>query len=39
MSQHIRRFSSRRKRLVHTFLAETLRNAKSYDRIAGYFRS
>jgi superfamily II DNA or RNA helicase len=35
----IRRFSSRRRRLDHAFLAEELRGAKSYDRIAGYFRS
>ncbi len=35
----IRRFSSRRERLDHAFLAEKLKNAKSYDRIAGYFRS
>jgi superfamily II DNA or RNA helicase len=35
----IRRFSSRRRRLDHAFLAEQLRGAKSYDRIAGYFRS
>ncbi len=37
--QSIRRFSSRRQRLDHAFLAATLRDAKSYDRIAGYFRS
>jgi hypothetical protein len=35
----IRRFSSRRERLDHAFLAETLKNAKSYDRIAGSFPS
>jgi superfamily II DNA or RNA helicase len=35
----IRRFSSRRRRLDHAFLAERLKDAKSYDRIAGYFRS
>ena len=35
----LRRFSSRHKRLDHAFLNERLRNAKSYDRIAGYFRS
>ena len=33
------RFSSRRERLDHTFLRERLRGARSYDRIAGYFRS
>ena len=35
----IRRFSSRRQRLDHAFLAERLAGAKSYRRIAGYFRS
>lgn len=35
----IRRFSSRRQRLQHVFLREKLRDAKSYLRIAGYFRS
>ncbi len=35
----IRRFSSRRQRLDHAFLAGKLKDAKSYDRIAGYFRS
>jgi hypothetical protein len=35
----IRRFSSRRKRLDHAFLSERLKHAKSYKRIAGYFRS
>jgi hypothetical protein len=35
----IRRFSSRRQRLDHAFLADALRRARSYDRIAGYFRS
>jgi superfamily II DNA or RNA helicase len=35
----IRRFSSRRERLDHAFLAEKLRGARSYRRIAGYFRS
>ena len=39
MSENIRRFSSRREWLDHAILAETLKNAKSYDRIAGYFRS
>lgn len=33
------RFSSRRQRLDHAFLRDRLRGAKSYDRIAGYFRS
>lgn len=35
----IRRFSSRRQRLDHAFLANRLKGAKSYKRIAGYFRS
>jgi len=35
----INRFSSRRQRLDHAFLREKLANAKSYKRIAGYFRS
>src|SRR6202162_6485925 len=35
----INRFSSRRKRLDHAFLAKRLKGAKSYIRIAGYFRS
>ena len=35
----IRRFSSRRQRLDHAFLADRLRGARSYRRIAGYFRS
>lgn len=35
----IRRFSSRRQRLDHAFLNEQLKGAKSYRRIAGYFRS
>lgn len=35
----IRRFSSRRERLDRVFLAEKLKNARSYRRIAGYFRS
>src|SRR5262249_14879391 len=35
----IHRFSSRRHRLDHSFLAHRLRGAKSYKRIAGYFRS
>lgn len=33
------RFSSRRQRLDHAFLGAKLRAAKSYKRIAGYFRS
>src|SRR5262245_32227929 len=33
------RFSSRRQRLDHSFLANRLKGAKSYKRIAGYFRS
>ena len=35
----IRRFSSRRQRLDHAFLNEKLKGARSYRRIAGYFRS
>jgi hypothetical protein len=35
----INRFSSRRERLDHAFLAEKLFGARSYKRIAGYFRS
>ena len=35
----LRRFSSRRQRLDHAFLAERLKGAQSYRRIAGYFRS
>lgn len=35
----LRRFSSRRQRLDHAFLNEKLKGAKSYRRIAGYFRS
>ena len=35
----IRRFSSRRQRLDHAFLNEKLKGARSYHRIAGYFRS
>lgn len=37
MSTPIRRFSSRRQKLAQSFLAERLRGARSYDRIAGYF--
>lgn len=33
------RFSSRQGRLSHAYLADRLRGAKTYDRIAGYFRS
>ena len=35
----IHRFSSRRQRLDHSFLVNRLKGAKSYKRIAGYFRS
>jgi len=35
----INRFSSRRLRLDHAFLHSRLKEAKSYKRIAGYFRS
>lgn len=35
----INRFSSRRERLDYAFLNKKLRSAKSYKRIAGYFRS
>ncbi len=35
----IQRFSSRRERLDHAFLRTRLKEAKSYKRIAGYFRS
>lgn len=35
----IARFSSRRQPLGRTFLAERLRDARAYDRIAGYFTS
>jgi hypothetical protein len=35
----IHRFSSRRQRLHHSFLANRLKGAQSYKRIAGYFRS
>ncbi|MGH9967263.1 MAG: phospholipase D-like domain-containing anti-phage protein [Pyrinomonadaceae bacterium] len=37
ITQSIRRFSSRRAKLSESFLADRLRGAKSYDRIAGYF--
>lgn len=36
---NINRFSSRRQRLDHAFLTDRLQGAKSYNRIAGYFRS
>jgi hypothetical protein len=35
----IRRFSSLRGRLDHAFLRDRLKSARSYKRIAGYFRS
>jgi len=35
----LNRFSSRRQRLDHAFLSTRLKGAKSYRRIAGYFRS
>jgi superfamily II DNA or RNA helicase len=35
----IHRFSSRRQRLDRSFLAERLKSARGYDRIAGYFSS
>ncbi|WP_213460412.1 phospholipase D-like domain-containing protein [Thiocapsa sp.] len=35
----INRFSSRRIRLDHSFLAKRLRGARGYDRIAGFFSS
>jgi superfamily II DNA or RNA helicase len=35
----LRRFSSRRQRLDHAFLNQKLKGARSYRRIAGYFRS
>ena len=35
----IHRFSSHRQRLDRSFLANRLKGAKSYKRIAGYFRS
>ena len=38
-SDSIKRFSSRRQRLDHAFLSKNLAGAKSYRRIAGYFRS
>lgn len=38
-SSPIRRFSSRRAPLGRSFLADRLRGARAYDRIAGYFSS
>src|SRR4051812_146872 len=35
----LQRFSSRRTRLNESFLNERLSRARTYDRIAGYFRS
>lgn len=35
----LNRFSSRRERLDHAYLSERLKGARSYKRIAGYFRS
>jgi hypothetical protein len=35
----LQRFSSRRHRLYDAFLADRLKSAASYDRIAGYFQS
>ena len=35
----LERFSSRRQRLDHGYLAQRLAGATSYRRIAGYFRS
>lgn len=37
MQPAIQRFSSRRQKLAESFLSARLRDAKSYDRIAGYF--
>lgn len=39
MTTAIHRFSSRRQRLDHAFLSMKLKSARSYKRIAGYFRS
>jgi phosphatidylserine/phosphatidylglycerophosphate/cardiolipin synthase-like enzyme len=39
MQNPIQRFSSRRQRLEHSFLAARLKQAQAYDRIAGYFSS
>ncbi|MFS8798627.1 hypothetical protein, partial [Synechococcus sp. R60.3] len=35
----LRRFSSRQQRLSHVFLKDRLAKARTYKRIAGYFRS
>ncbi len=35
----IQGFSSRRQRLDHAFLSARMKEARSYKRIAGYFRS
>ena len=35
----INRYSSRKQNLQESFLSKKLKNAKSYDRIAGYFSS
>jgi hypothetical protein len=35
----LRRFSSRSDRLDHAYLSKRLSGARSYKRIAGYFRS
>ena len=39
LSHTINRYSSRRQRLDHSFLAARLQDARTYDRIAGYFSS
>lgn len=39
MADLISRFSSRNQRLSHVFLKDRLKEAETYDRIAGYFRS
>ena len=39
LSQNIRRFSSRRHPLDRSFICSRLENARSFDRIAGYFCS
>jgi superfamily II DNA or RNA helicase len=36
---HLARFSSREGKLSHVYLRDRLKGAKTYDRIAGYFRS
>ena len=35
----INRFSSRQQHLGHSYISDRLKNAKNYDRIAGFFRS